>query len=141
GPSTPTGTTSPTKREGSDTSASSPTGFESWRGDTRDYWLHRWNFFTPKEGKPPGPNQLSVIFCTMLGNMQEDYTQKVDSLVDLLATECEACLATEDALLQLQSRLTTAEGVVGAALATVPLLPLPPPAAGSTPGATQQPLP
>ena len=77
----------------------------------------------------------------MLGNMQEDYTQKVDSLVALLTTEREARLATEDALLQLQSRLTTAEGVVGAALATVPPPPPPPPATGSTPGATQQPLP
>src|SRR5437588_4910677 len=116
GASTPTGTTSPTKRQRSDTSASALTGFESWRGGARDYWLHRWNFLKPKEGKPPGPKQLSVIFCTMLDNMQEDYTQKVDSLVALLTTECEARLATEEALLQLQSRLTTAEGVVGAAL-------------------------
>src|SRR5205085_3128520 len=77
----------------------------------------------------------------MLGNMQEDYTQKVDSLVALLTTEHEARLATEDALLQLQSRLTTAEGVVGAALATVPPPPPPPPATGSTPGDIQQPTP
>src|SRR5437588_6362486 len=96
GASTPTGTTSPTKRQRSDTSASTLTGFESWRGDARDYWLHRWTFLKPKEGKPPGPNQLSIIFCTILGNMQEDYTQKVDSVVALLATEGEASPATED---------------------------------------------
>ena len=141
GESTPTGTTSSTKRQRSDTSASYLAGFDSWRGDARDYWLHRWKLLTPKEGKPPGHNQLSVIFCTMLGDMQEDYTQKVDSLVALLTTEREARLATEDALLQLQSRLTTAEGVISAALATIPQPPPPPPATGSTPGATQQPLP
>src|SRR5437588_790697 len=63
--STPTGTTLPTKRKLSDTSSSSLTCFESWRGDARDYWLHRWNFLKPKERKPPGPNQQSVIFYTM----------------------------------------------------------------------------
>src|SRR5947209_13729625 len=107
GASTPTETTLPTKRQSSDTSASYLAGFESWRGDARDYWLHPWKLLTPKEGNPPGPNHLSVIFCTMLGDMQEDYTQKVDSLVALLTTEREARLATEDAILQLQSRLTT----------------------------------
>src|SRR5205085_4863231 len=107
GASTPTGTTSPTKRQCSDTSTSYLAGFESWRGNARDYWLHRWKLLTPKEGKPPEPNQLSVIFYTMLGDMQEDYTQKVYSLFVLLTIECEARLATEYALLQLQSRLTT----------------------------------
>src|SRR5437660_3278333 len=77
----------------------------------------------------------------MLGDMQEDYTQKVDTLVALLTTKREARLATEDALLQLQSYLTTADGVVGAALATVPPPPPPPPATGSTPGTAKQPLP
>ena len=88
--------------------------------EARDDWLHHWKLLTLKEGKPPGPNQLSIIFCTMLDDMQEDYTQKVDSLVALLTIEHEICLVTEDALLQLQSRLTTAEEVVGAALSTVP---------------------
>ena len=55
----------------------------------------------------------------MLGDMQEDYTQKVDSLVILLTTKHEAHLATEDVLLQLQSCLTIAEGVVSTLLATV----------------------
>src|SRR5205085_4147419 len=60
GASTPTRTISPTKRKHSDTSASYLAGFESWRGDARDYWLHRWKLLTPKEGKPPGPKQLAV---------------------------------------------------------------------------------
>src|SRR5947209_11688990 len=77
----------------------------------------------------------------MLCDMQEDYTQEVDSLVALLTTERQACLATEDALLQLQTRLTTAKGVVGAALATIPPPPPPPPATGSTPGPKPHPLP
>src|SRR5205085_7654972 len=106
GESTPTETTSPTKRQCNHTSISYLAGFESWRDNVWDDWLHRWKLLTPREGKPPGPNQLSVIFCTMLGDMQEDYTQKVDSLIALLTTEHKARLATEDALLQLQSRLT-----------------------------------
>src|SRR5205085_4336865 len=64
--STPTGTTSPTKRQRSDTSSSYLAGFESWSGDARDYWLHRWNLLTPKEGKPPGPTNypLSSAPCS-----------------------------------------------------------------------------
>src|SRR5947209_19073260 len=49
GASTPTGTTSPNKRQRSDTSASYLAGFESWRGHARDYWLHRRKLLTPKE--------------------------------------------------------------------------------------------
>ena len=70
--------------------------------------------------------------------MAKDFTRKLDFLGDLLHTEHEAHLATEQSLALLQDRLTTAEVTVST-LTTAAASPPPPApqAPGSTPGPTQ----
>ena len=70
--------------------------------------------------------------------MAKDFTRKLDFLGELLHTEREASLATEQSLSLLQDRLTTAEEKVGSLTAAAASQPSPPPQApGSTPGPSQ----
>ena len=93
GATTPTGSHPPAKRQRSDTTPSTAPlpGFAEWKGDTRDYWLDKSLALTPR-GKPPGPNQLSVIFCTFMALLQDHFTTQLDFLNRQLTVEREAPL-------------------------------------------------
>ena len=137
GSSTPTGTTSPTKRQCSDTLSPSLPHWERLGKDPRGYWsarLHESKLSTQNTG----PLFLSLEVTSYLDEMAKDFTCKLDFLGELLHTEREARLATEQSLALLQDRLTTAEETVGSLTAPAAIPPPPPPQAPvSTPGPAQ----
>ena len=139
GSSTPTGTTSPTKRQRSDTLSPSLPHWKRLGKDPIGYWsarLHESKLSTQNTG----PLSFSLEVTSYLDERAKDFTRKLDFLGELLHTECEAHLATEQSLAQLQDRLTTTEEMVGSltATATATFPPLPPPQApGSTAGPAQ----
>ena len=137
GSSTPTGTTSPTKHQRSDTLSPSLPHWERLGKDHRGYWsarLHQSKLSTQNTG----PLTFSLEVTSYLDEMAKDFTRKLDFLGELLHTECEARLATKQSLALLQDRLTTAEETVGSLTAAAATPPPPPPQApGSTSGPTQ----
>ena len=137
GSSTPTGTTSPTKHQRSHTLSPSLPHWERLGKDPRGYWnvrLHESKLSTQNTG----PLYLSLEVTSYLDEMAKDLTRKLDILGELLHTEREALLATEQSLALLQERLTTAEESVGSLTAAAASPPPPPPQVpGSTPGPAQ----
>ena len=78
-----------------------------------------------------------LFVTSYLDEMAKDFTHKLDFLGELIHTEREARLATEQSLALLQDRLTRAEETVGTlTIATASPPPPPPQAPGSTPGPT-----
>ena len=134
GSSTPTGTTSPTKRQCSNTLSPSLPHWKRLGKDPRGYWserLHESKLSTQNTG----PLSLSLKVTSYLEEMAKDFTHKLDFLGELLHTEKEARLATEQSLALLQDCLTAAEEMVGSLTAAAASPPVPPPQApGSTPG-------
>ena len=138
GSSTPTGTTSPTKRQRSDTLSPSLPHWERLGEDPRGYWsarLHESKLSTQNTG----PLSFSLEVTSSLDEMAKDITCKLDFLGELLHTERKALLAREQSLALLQDRLNTVEETVGSLTTAAPSSPPPPPpqAPGSTPGPTQ----
>ena len=138
GSSTPTGTTSPTKRQRSDTLSPSLPHWERLGKDPRGYWsarLHESKLSTQNTG----PLSLSLEVTSYLDEMAKDFTCKLDFLGELLHTEREARLATEQSLALLQDRRTTAEETVGSLTAAAAASPPPPQpqVPGFTPGPAQ----
>ena len=138
GSSTLTGTTSPTKRQRSDTLSPSLPHWERLGKDPRGYWsarLHESKLSTQNTG----PLSISLEVTSYLDEMAKDFTRKLDFLGKLLHTDREARLATEQSLALLQDRLTTAEETVGSLTPAAAASPLPPQpqVPGSTPGPAQ----
>ena len=134
GSSIPTGTTSPTKRQRSDTLSPSLPHWEQLGKDPRSYWsarLHESKLSTQNTG----PLSLSLEVTSYLDQMAKDLTRKLDFLGELLHTKRGARLAMEQSLALLQNRLTTKEETVGSlTVATASPPPPQPQAPGSTPG-------
>ena len=94
GSSTPTGTTSPNKRQSSNTLSPSLLHWERLGKDPRRYWSPRLpesKLSTPNTG----PLSLSLEVTSYLDKMAKDFTCKLDFLGELLHTEREAGLVTE----------------------------------------------
>ena len=137
GSSTPNGTTSPAKRQRSDTLSPSLPHWERLGKDPRGYWsahLHESKLSTQNTG----PLSFSLEVTSYRDEMAKDFTCKLDFLGELLHMEREARLETEQSLALLQDCLTTAEEAVGTLTATAASPPPPlPQDPESTPGPTQ----
>ena len=137
GSSTSTGTTFHTKCQRSDTHSPPLPHWERLGKDPRGYWsarLHESKLSTQNTG----PLSLSLEVTSYFDEMGKDFTRKLDFLGELLDTEREERLATEQSIALLQDRLTTAGEKVGSLTAAAASRPSPPPQApGSTPGPAQ----